>query len=202
MNKAIVFIDGQNLYRSAKDAFGMGIPYPNYCLHRLPKAVCSAFDLTVQETRFYTGIPDKEKDGHWHRFWQDRKLQAKRQGVVFFDRRLQYLRREFHLDNGGSFERDVVNEKGIDVRIAIDLVMAAVENRTNNIVLFSQDQDLSEATSEAKKIAAQKGNDLKIICAFPESPTSRNPNGVYHTDWYRFNWDFYQKCIDPLQYRR
>ena len=52
---AIAFVDGQNLFRSAKTAFGRG--HPNYDVQALASAVCSLMRWQLVETRFYTGVP-------------------------------------------------------------------------------------------------------------------------------------------------
>ena len=54
--KAFAFFDGQNLYHSAKAAFGY--TYPNSDTVALAQAVCSAQGWTCTNVRFYTGVPD------------------------------------------------------------------------------------------------------------------------------------------------
>ena len=48
-------------------------------------------------------------------------------------------------------------EKGIDVRLALDVVPMARENLYDVALIFSQDQDLSEAADEVKAISVQQG---------------------------------------------
>jgi hypothetical protein len=49
------FIDGQNLFYAAKDAFGY--TYPNYDPLKLAQAICHAQGWQLAACRFYTGLP-------------------------------------------------------------------------------------------------------------------------------------------------
>ncbi len=58
--RTIVFIDGQNLFHAAREAFGY--TYPNYDALALAERICAGQDWRLVQTRFYTGIPDREDD--------------------------------------------------------------------------------------------------------------------------------------------
>ncbi len=64
------------------------------------------------------------------------------QGVDVTVRRLRRRRKRVWLDNGTQIEGAVFEEKGIDVRIALDIVRTVLEGSCDVILLFSQDQDL------------------------------------------------------------
>ena len=51
---AVAFIDGQNLFHSAKDAFGY--TFPNYDVSALATAVCVNCGWNLVQVRFYTGV--------------------------------------------------------------------------------------------------------------------------------------------------
>ena len=53
VKRAVAFIDGQNLFFAAKDAFGY--THPNYDFPAVAKAVCAGSQWNLTETRFYTG---------------------------------------------------------------------------------------------------------------------------------------------------
>ena len=55
-----VFVDGQNLYRAAKDAFGYN--HPNYDIKLLSECVCSNRGWNLSDIYFYTGVPDPQDD--------------------------------------------------------------------------------------------------------------------------------------------
>ena len=71
--RAIVFVDGQNLFHVAREAFGH--TYPNYDVLALARRICETKGWTLTQVRFYTGIPDLADDPFWHRFWEA-KLRA------------------------------------------------------------------------------------------------------------------------------
>jgi hypothetical protein len=92
-------------------------------------------------------------------------------------------------------------EKGIDVRIAIDLIRMAHHGDYDVAVVLSQDQDLSEVASEIRAISREQDRWIKIASAFPVSPTSRNVRGIEKTDWIPIDRATYDACIDRRDYR-
>jgi len=69
-------------------------------------------------------------------------------------------------------------------------------------VILSQDQDLSEVAEEIRAIAREQNRWIKIACAFPSSPTSRNRRGIDKTDWIKIDRGMYDACLDQRDYRR
>src|SRR2546422_448621 len=69
-------------------------------------------------------------------------------------------------------------------------------------VILSQDQALSEVAEEIRTIAREQNRWIKIACAFPSSPTSRNRRGIDKTDWIRIDRATYDACLDRRDYRR
>ena len=138
---AIAFVDGQNLFRCAKTAFGHG--HPNYDVQALASAVCSIKGWQLAEIRFYTGVPDVSDDPAWNHFWTAKLAQMGRQKVRTYSRALRYRNQRFRLPDGTEQTVMVGQEKGIDVRIALDIVAAAYRRSTDVLLVFSQDQDLS-----------------------------------------------------------
>jgi len=67
VKRAVVFVDGQNLFHATREAFGY--TYPNYDVLALAQAGCAPKGWALTQTRFYTGIPDPEDDARWHDFW-------------------------------------------------------------------------------------------------------------------------------------
>src|SRR4051794_35140611 len=85
---AMAFIDGQNLFRHAKDAFGHF--HPNYDLLKLHTAVCTANGWIPNLVRFYTGVPDAKRAPMWAGYWSNRVLAMKRAGIHVTTRPLRY----------------------------------------------------------------------------------------------------------------
>ena len=93
-------------------------------------------------------------------------------------------------------------EKGIDVRIALDVIRLAHKKEYDVALIFSQDQDLSEVAEEIRVIRQEQSRWLKIASAFPQSPTSHNRRGVNKTDWVPIDKKTYDTCLDPRDYRK
>src|SRR5262245_56566242 len=96
--RALAFVDGQNLYRAAKEAFGCS--HPNYDIQRLATAVCSARGWKLLRVQFYTGVPDHADDPRWHAFWTNKLAMMRRQGIQVFSRSLRYRDQMVHLPDG------------------------------------------------------------------------------------------------------
>ncbi|MCK4246248.1 NYN domain-containing protein [Candidatus Bipolaricaulota bacterium] len=199
VKRAITFIDGQNLFHVAREAFGY--TYPNYDILCLSRTVCQAQGWNLAQARFYTGIPDFKDDYFWSRFWAAKLLAMTRQGIHVFSRTLRYRNKVVNLPDGTKHSFLVGEEKGIDVRLALDIVRMAHRAEYDVAVVFSQDQDLSEAAGEIRHIAREQGRWIKIASAFPISPTVKNRRGIDKTDWIRIDRSTYDACLDPRDYR-
>ena len=199
IKKAIVFIDGQNLFYAAKEAFGYH--FPNYDVIALANAVCAQREWGLAQVRFYTGIPDPSADYNKSYFWSGKLLEMSRRGVHTFSRSLRYRHKTVRLPDGSKHTFLTGEEKGIDVRIAVDVIRLALRGEYDVAVVFSQDQDLSEVADEIRAIARERGRWIKIASAFPCSPASKNTRGIEKTDWISIDRDTYDACIDLRDYR-
>ena len=197
--RAVAFFDGQNLFHGAREAFGYG--YPNYCPLSLASRLCKERGWLLQGIRFYTGLPDPEHSNFWNQFWTAKLGTLGHRGVVVYSRFLRYRNQEVKLPDGTAHPVLVAEEKGIDVRIALDVVRTARQNDLDVALVFSQDQDFSEVADEIRALAQEQGRWIKIASAFPTSPTSRNKRGINGTDWIRIDRATYDACIDPRDYR-
>lgn len=143
VRRVAVFIDYQNVYRRAQDAFGFhshweGQIHPFALGYELAVTRSPAGDdreRQLSEVRIYRGLPDARRDPTGNAacarqlaFW------AGLPKVVPWKRPLQYPR------HGGP-----PREKGVDVKLAIDLTMGAVQREYDCAVVFSADTDLVPA---------------------------------------------------------
>jgi len=199
VKRTVAFIDGQNLFYGAREAFGY--TYPNYDIPKLVHSVCAAQGWSLVETRFYTGVPDAADNPRWNHFWSAKLLHMSRAGVVVYSRPLRYRNKTVHLPGGAQYSFLVAEEKGIDVRIAIDIVRLGHRRQYDVALVFSQDQDLSEVADEVRTIATEQSRWLKIASAFPFSPAARNKRGINRTDWLRIDKATYDAAIDARDYR-
>lgn len=199
VKRAFAFIDGQNLFHAAKHAFGFS--YPNYDPLVLAQRVCQLRGWQLNETRFYTGVPDLQDNSFWHHFWMAKLAGMGRRGIHTFSRSLRYRNETINLIDGSTTTALVGQEKGIDIRIALDVVRLTRAMQLDVALIFSQDQDLSEVADEIKAISMEQRRWIRIACAYPVSPTSENHRGINNTEWIKIDRALYMECLDPNDYR-
>lgn len=185
------FFDCQNLFGAVKKLWGYS--FPNFDPVKLSKLIISKQAPSMWKLtsiNLYTGIHEVSVNPYWYNFW-NRKLSNHRSQdtrVRFFTSPLRYS------DN-------VPREKGIDIRIALDLVRMARSNQYDVAVLFSQDNDFSEVAKEIRDIAEEKNRWIKIASAYPCDSINRGIRGVNRTDWITISKSEYDSCIDDSDYR-
>jgi hypothetical protein len=181
-----------------KEAFGYS--FPNYDVVALARQVCAQRGWSLAQTHFYTGIPDVADNVFWNHFWSAKLAAMGRQGVRVFSRPLRYRNQTVRLPGGGTHTFLVGQEKGIDIRIALDIVRCVRENLCDVAVVFSQDEDLSEVADELRAIVREQNRWIKIASAFPDCPTRRYRRGINKTDWIPVDRATYDACLDPNKY--
>lgn len=138
--RVVVFLDWQNVYRRAREAFCLSSePHTSGQVNPLELGELLAGrvdDGVLQQVRIYRGIPSATDD-------PDGYAANRRQTAAWMkcdpDRVHVYLRPLQYLP--GLPPR----EKGIDVQLAIDFVVMAVTRRYDVGILFSTDTDLKPA---------------------------------------------------------
>jgi hypothetical protein len=91
--RAVVFVDGQNLFHAVRAAFGYS--HPNYDVLALGRAICATKGWASVETRF--GVMGRE-------------------GIHVVSRPLRYRNQTVRLPDDTEHTVLVAEEKGIDVR--------------------------------------------------------------------------------------
>ena len=201
VKRAFAYFDAQNLFNAAKEAFSEfeGYDQPTYDPIKLAGYVCRIQSWHLDRVHLYTGIPESADPRH---AWWNRKLQVlSSRGVQTFSRPLRYREQQIVLRNGTISYGRVGREKGIDVRLALDMVRHALESQYDVALVFSQDQDLSEAARDITLIGQQQGRWIKVACVFPDGPGAVNHRGINRTDWITIDRVTYDTCLDPFDYR-
>lgn len=121
-------------------------------------------------------------------------------GITIFTRPLRYRNKTIKID-GKVYTFLVGQEKGVDIRITFDIIRYTHENLYDVCLIFSQDQDLSEVAEEVRRISRAQKRWVKIVSAFPVSPTCCNCRGINKTDWIKIDRATYDSCIHPKDYR-
>ena len=174
----------------------------HYDVATLAKQVCGRQGWKLAQVRFYTGIPDVGDNPKWHSFWTHKLAAMGQRGVVVYSRPLRYRTRRMNLPEGTQHSFLTGEEQGIDVRIALDVIALGHRREYEVALVFSQDQDLSEAAEEIRAIAQEQGRWIKITSASPRSPPARNCRGINKTGWIRIDRARYAQCLDRRDYRR
>jgi len=162
--QAIAFFDGQNLFRSAKRAFAY--IYPNYDPKKLSQKICINQGWELKETRFYTGFRNLREDIFWNQFWRGKFAQLKRDSVHVFSRDLRYQNEQVTLPTGQIYTIRTTREKGVDVKIAVDIIRLAHRRIYDVALVFSQDQDFSESRRKSASLLRNKTPGLKLHLLF------------------------------------
>ena len=205
--RVCAFIDGQNLYRSALNAYGPSHRTPRYDVLALAEKVAELEELgEVTDVMFYTGIHSTKKPA-LREFWvkklaaMGRQVGANGARVHPYARQLQYTREERVREDGTVEEWFAGHEKGIDVKMALDMVRMARTGQHDVCVVFSQDADFSEAITEARLIAAEHGRSLDMVCAFPVAPPGgARTRGIPGTRHVGIPKDVYELALDRRNY--
>lgn len=199
--RVVTFIDGQNLYHTARTIFD--ITHPDYDVLKLSNAVLGFLPkgCFLSAARFYTGMPDPNIQSHWGNFWIKKKRAIIRQGVRAITRPLHYRDHKTEEDDGSVSTEKIPVEKGIDIRIALDLVSLYLNNSYDRAIIFSQDQDLAVAVEEVKMLVRKLRRPVRIYSAYPCSGIAENKRGINGTDWIKIDQQLYDSCIDPTDYR-
>ena len=197
--RAAIFVDGQNLFHSVRAAFGYTLP--NYDVAALARAVCHPRGWTAESAQFYTGLPSENDEPAWYHFWEQKIATMGRHGVKVVSRPLRYRDKAIILPDGSPIVLRAGEEKGIDVRIALDVIGGAYRDQFDVAVIFSQDQDFAEVADEIRAISRAQRRWIKVASAFPVSPTSRSNRGIDKTDWITIDRTMYDQCLDRRDYR-
>ena len=221
-------MDGQNLFHAAAEAFGYD--YPNYHPLALADRICAERGWRCQQVRFYTGVPKSTDNLYWHNFWaakrrfltRDKRMYVFTRDMHYRDKPISFVNdaarimladgfplpagTQLFLPSGkvapGEFWVRTGEEKGIDVRLALDMIRLTYRNEFDVGIIFSQDQDLSEAVSEVREIAKDQHRRVELFCAFPVSDKTTNTHPIRGTTAFEIDRPFYDACLDPSNYRR
>jgi hypothetical protein len=113
-----------------------------------------------------------------------RELRVCLEGIVNFDKRIPRL-----------------VEKGIDLKIGLDMVRLARNNTYDVAILFSRDGDLVEAVNEVQSIALEQKRIVKIECAYPVA-LGVIARPLHKTTPREITKLIYDPCIDVFPYNR
>lgn len=161
--RVVVFIDGQNFYKDCEAMFGHGNVHP----HLLGRELCGpqfGNDRHLEQVRFYTGIHSPNRQPGPHSAMQRRLAAMMSNGVWTFSHPLKYSRQWVKNRSGtpAFIEVDRGREKGVDVRIALDLARLARHGEYDVATIVSTDTDLDEAIRDVLALRVELGRWLAV----------------------------------------
>lgn len=149
MTRVVLFIDAQNLYKGARDAFGVrdandkiDEPFTFGQVHpiELGNLIClrppPGDTRALHQVRVYTGRPDSSKQPVGYGATLAQCAVWEKAGVVVTWRTLRYPQ---------EWPDAKPEEKGIDVALAIDVVRLAIDGEYDVGIVCSTDTDLRPA---------------------------------------------------------
>jgi uncharacterized LabA/DUF88 family protein len=171
------FIDGQNLHYACRRHFGHGNCHVDLLANELLEGRVQA------GIRFYTGIHNPSKRPDLHAQLTRRLTVMEGRGIWIYTHRLRYSECDF-VDrtappcDHGYFKVDsheVGREKGIDLRIGLDMLRLARHRQYDVAVLVSEDADLNQAVNELMDLREELGIWLAVEHVYAHSPSSGFP---------------------------
>lgn len=197
--RCIAFVDAQSLFHAARQAYGSF--YPDYDPILLAQKISAQMGWELQQVRVYTSVPSTEENEYWNRFWMNKLRALEHQGAMTWWKSWKTRKRPVHQPDGRTTMMPVSIEKGIDLRMALDIVQRAHSKAFDVALVFSQDQDFADVADEIRAIAREQDRWIKIASAYPYSSASRTFRGIDRTDWIQIERELYDQCLDPRDYR-
>lgn len=161
--RVLVVIDGSNTYFKIRNTYAEKMDHLNF---RYDKLITQLFDgKTVLDIRYYVGkikVAKKQKASpkseELRRAQQKLFATLEKQGIKVVH--------GFLLENNGTYK-----EKGVDVRMAVDIVSGAFYNTYDKLYVVSSDTDLIPAihiTQGKKKVVTYVGFSMKPSVALTD----------------------------------
>ncbi len=142
-DRVVVYIDAQNTYKGARDAFFGGRAHftrgqfdPIELGKLLLRRTVPGVARELKQVRVYSGRPDARKQPKANRAHLRQCDAWESKGVYVLGRPLRYPR---------DFPASKPQEKGIDVELAIDLVTHSIARYFDVAIVLSTDRDLRPA---------------------------------------------------------
>jgi hypothetical protein len=206
MDRVVVFLDWQNVYKGAREAFH-SYQDPHWLGQvdpvRLAQAIAadSPFERELVAVRVYRGRPDSMRDPKGYAAsarqiarWRESPL------VDVTLRTLRYPRGWPTSHEPGEKPQ----EKGIDVALAIDFVRMATENKYDVGILMSTDTDLKPALEAVVELTRTYRRPRAEVAAWSASKQHSRRLSITGRKLYCHWLDAtsYKSAADPTDYSR
>lgn len=196
--RVVVFIDYQNVYRGARECFGLdNDPHTQGQVSPLGLAqlitASGLSDRALHQVRVYRGIPDSKRDPKGYgaarrqtSSWATHPL------VEVITRPLRYP---------FDYPASPAEEKGIDVSLAVDFVVMGVRSEYEVGVLMSTDTDLKPALEALADLAGDPFPRAEVAAWAGEHARRRRLAVKQRNIWCHWlNEQHFRSVADPRDY--
>lgn len=197
VTRVVLFVDGQNCYRGARRAY-CGEAAPARCgqvhPHLLGHHLCeqSGAGRSLAGVRVYRGMPSRSRNPKGYSAAQRQVAAWRRQPLVdAWTRPLSYA------------PDGVAREKGVDTKIAVDMVRMAQRNEFDVAVLVSDDTDFLPALEAVVEIKRSIAACEVATWVPPDGRRSPSPRiRGEHVRMHTLREHDYRALEDPTDYAR
>jgi len=140
--KVAIIFDGSNFYHILKNK-NVGIQVTlQYQYRRIAEWLANGREII--SIKYYVGIARFDKNNPEH---SQRLVSGQQKLFVKLGEQNVELVRGYMMKNDGTY-----HEKGVDVKIAVDMMIGAYENLYDTVILISSDTDLIPAVEKVIKL--------------------------------------------------
>jgi len=206
--KVLVFVDGQNLYKTCRSLFGHPLCHPHLLAQHL------AGSRRHVDCRFYTGRPNPNTDPRGARNLDRRLSLMRREGVTVVTRPLRY-----HWDWGHAGQRMPApgpgvppqqvtltpwmrpQEKGIDLVIGLDVVEFLITGVCDVAIIVSLDRDLYEIPQAIQNLGRLIARPIRLEAAVPVPDGQKQPKILPRFSFtHQITRQVFQRVRDDIDY--
>jgi uncharacterized LabA/DUF88 family protein len=193
-----VFIDWQNAYKSAREAFNLGglaSERGNFSPYRLAQILAAGNERggagNLVRVEVHRGLPSNRRDpvGYGANRKQAAAWMRENEEVVI--PRLRPLR----YDPGDPDAKP--EEKGIDVSLAVGAVEQVLTNRCDVAIIFTNDTDIAPAVELIARLVAPSHVETASWTSHHYETRLRPITGVYH---HKLSGRVFQQVETPINY--
>ena len=205
--RVMVFVDGQNVFKTCERQFGRGLVHPVL----IARALLGGRKLVG--SRYCSGVPDPRKDPHGNAVANRRHALIRRTGVTVVERMLRYRWEwgldtrplgdpakhvgEVHTVDTTPYERP--REKGVDLALGLDVVDLSLRGLMDVAIIVSSDSDLTEVARVVHDMTRAQGRVSVESAVFNDS---RHPVLMEHYDFtHQLRRNDFEACRDEFDYR-
>jgi hypothetical protein len=194
--QTVVFLDYQNIYSTARETFDDDGPRAGQVdpMRLAALLVSRSRDRVLSGVRVYRGQPDSLRQRVAYGANRRQTTRWERAGCTVVTRPLRY-------PPGSTGAKGV--GKGLDVALAVDFLLMAVDKRYDRAILMSTDTDLKPALEAVANLPGSERTPMCEVAAWSsEAPRSRRLSIPSRRIWCHWlDEDDYRKVKDPTSYR-